>query len=30
MNSYDIKYTPDFAYTPINSNFIQNTNEEKQ
>ena len=31
MNTYDIKYTPDFAYTPINSNFIQNTIvEEKQ
>lgn len=30
MNTYDIKYTPDFAYTPINSNFIPNTIEEKQ
>lgn len=27
MNTYDIKYTPDFSYTPINSN---NIIEEKQ
>jgi hypothetical protein len=32
-NTYDIKYTPDFAYTPINSQSLihtQNVIEEKQ
>lgn len=32
-NTYDIKYTPDFAYTPINSQSLihtQNVMEEKQ
>lgn len=29
-NIYDIKYTPDFAYTPINSQNLQNVIEEKQ
>jgi hypothetical protein len=27
-NTYDIKYTPDFAYTPINPNMV--VNQEKQ
>jgi mannitol-specific phosphotransferase system IIBC component len=31
MNNYDIKYTPDFAYTPINPNIVMNNIiEEKQ
>ncbi len=29
-NIYDIKYTPDFAYTPISSQNLQNAIEEKQ
>ena len=32
-NTYDIKYTPDFAYTPISSQSLvhtQNAIEEKQ
>jgi hypothetical protein len=29
-NIYDIKYTPDFAYTPISSQNLQNVIEEKQ
>jgi hypothetical protein len=29
-NVYDIKYTPDFAYTPISSQNLQNVIEEKQ
>jgi mannitol-specific phosphotransferase system IIBC component len=31
MNNYNIKYTPDFAYTPINPNIVMNNMiEEKQ
>ena len=29
-NIYDIKYTPDFAYTPVSSQNLQNVIEEKQ
>lgn len=32
-NTYDIKYTPDFAYTPVSSMSLMspnNTNQEKQ
>lgn len=33
-DTYDIKYTPDFAYTPVNSNIItkvmNNMNQENQ
>jgi len=33
-DTYDIKYTPDFAYTPVNSNIINkvmnNMNQENK